>query len=1508
MMLPGGSANKLGNRYEKWWTVSEFIRMLHGSTMAVRIEAPGVEKAEFVVTVDSRREFHQVKRSHPSGKWSLAALRADGLLRGIGKQLADNDDRFVFASGSEARELLELCEAASSAESADEFEHSFLAAKDRKARLERLLGDWACDLPTAIERLGRIEVHTIGERDLEQKVRWGVRALFMADPENVLAELRAIAEDSVLRTITHQELVQQLAKRGYRLRHLTRPEHARVAVASATDRHVAGARRRLIQGTLVPRAAAETLLSRVAYTTATDSVMTGKAGAGKTACVVELVDRLRARETPVLAFRLDRVLSASTTTDLGRELGLEESPALVLVAAAEAAGRPGVLIVDQLDAVSTMSGRNSGALDLVEDLLHEARGARMRAILHTVVVCRAFDWKNDSRLRRLMPEEHAQVDVTEFPIEEVNTALTNAGFDAGLFRNRQLELVRLPQNLSLLLDAGFDTARTPAFDTATELFGRYWSEKQQSVTERVVPAPVQWMEVMEHLCDRMTLTQELSVPRETLDKVPATYLDQLTSEGVLSFDGRRYGFGHESFFDYCFARVFVGRSESLVSFLKGSEQHLFRRAQVRQVLAYLRDSEPERYGQELAALLADDGIRMHLKDLAFALLAEVTSPTDEEWMIWEGWIGPEVEAIEAGATNLDRLSALAWRWFFGSPSWFREADQRGLIKAWLTSGIDRLVDTAIDYLSFHQRHSPDSVAALLEPYADHGGEWPQRLRNLMDRASHHTSRRFFDLLLRLVDSGTLDVVSRSTVTNNTLWLMLYDLCEKRPEWVPEVLAHRMRRRFAVIRAAGEDLDLIELIDYDESAARMFVKSSASAPAEFVEHVLPAVLDISDAALIDDQPPKYDAVWPILMKADHPAAMEACLTGLADALAALANSAAATLRDVIPELRRRDTHLANHLLLALYRGGAARYADEAVSLLCDEPWRFECGFSDSPKWCAMELIRAVVPRCSAGNRQELETAILQYVSPLERTSSGYKIGRSSFDLLSAIPVALRSSRGNACYRELARKFGEPAHEPRPITAGMVVSPIAESAADKMTDDQWLRAIEKYHAEHRMSAASDPLKGGALELARVLETRVKEEPDRFARLSMTLPAHANHVYLEHTLRGLKSAAVDRDLKLQVCRKAFAESREHCGKSMADLLGSIEDLLPDDAVQMLHWLATEHEDPAKEAWQEDAGNGQTYYNGDIHMNGINTTRGRAADAVRDLILTDPANIDRFGPTLDRMSRDRSAAVLSCVAGTLGAVAYHDRALGMRLFGSMNLTEERLLATHHVREFIRSGLRDSFPVLRPIVERMLRSSEPAVRKAGACLMSIAALQHESATHLVDQAAQGDSAQRLGVARVAAANIANPECRAWCEAKLVALFNDCDVEVRSEAASCFSYLENQELGTYCDLIAAFCDSRASAGSTFWLLHTLESSLETLPGMTCEVCESILDRLAEARAVPSAPNDGGFDDINTVAKLAFRTYQQHQNDDWASRSLALIDRLCLEGIPDTGAEFEHFER
>ena len=98
------------------------------------------------------------------------------------------------------------------------------------------------------------------------------------------------------------------------------------------------------------------------------------------------------------------------------------------------------------------------------------------------------------------------------------------------------------------------------------------------------------------------------------------------------------------------------------------------------MLAYLRDFDHDRYVRELADLLPDAEIRPHIKELAFALLAEVTGPTEDEWRIWEAWISPALKALEEGTPNPDKLSELAWRRFFGSAPWFAFVDRRGVVE------------------------------------------------------------------------------------------------------------------------------------------------------------------------------------------------------------------------------------------------------------------------------------------------------------------------------------------------------------------------------------------------------------------------------------------------------------------------------------------------------------------------------------------------------------------------------------------------------------------------------------------------------------------------------------------------------------------------------------------------------------------------------------------------------------------------------------------------------------
>jgi hypothetical protein len=547
MPLSGGAADKLGNRFELWWTVAQLQRMLHGELESIRIEDPGVQKAEFVTHAGSHRELHQAKRSHPSGKWSLAALAGSDvqLLQAIHDQLFGNEDHFVFVSSSDARELAELVERARDAADLQEFEACFLQTKDAAENVERLRRTWDfCDLQTAWNLLRRIDVRTSDERNLIERVRVNAQALFLADPDDVCAELRSVALDSVHQTVSRDGLIERLKKRGLVLRRLTDGAQATAVVAEATRQYLDGARRRLIRHKLLRRRATDALILKLG-TSAGDSVLTGLAGSGKTGCVVDYVDQLAERQVPVLVFRLDRIDPVSTTVELGKRLGFEESPALILAAAAQ--GREAVLVVDQLDAVSTTSGRATSFLEAVEGLLIEARGLRDRLPLHVVVVCREFDWKNDHRLRHLLPKEHTEVRVDPFAVDEVKQTLSEAGFDATKFSNGQLELLRLPQNLSLFLESGFDPSYPPSFSTAIELFDRYWDEKSRAVAARARPSPDAWAEVIRILVEEMAANQQLSVPREKLDRISHDYLVQMASEGVLSFDGRRYGFGHESF-------------------------------------------------------------------------------------------------------------------------------------------------------------------------------------------------------------------------------------------------------------------------------------------------------------------------------------------------------------------------------------------------------------------------------------------------------------------------------------------------------------------------------------------------------------------------------------------------------------------------------------------------------------------------------------------------------------------------------------------------------------------------------------------------------------------------------------------------------------------------------------------------------------------------------------------------------------------------------------------------
>ena len=872
MPLPGGPSDKLGNRYEVWWTVSQLLRIIDGQAESIRIEEPTADKAEFEITANSQQELHQAKRSNSPGKWSLTALGSDNLLKAIFTQLLENpSSQFIFASGSDAPELRELTERARDAINLEEFITVFLGVASRKKEFNKLKSLWNnADTTTAFEVLQRIEVRTIDEKGIKETIKAKLSALFLNNPEEICDALYRFVVDSIHIPIDRGYLVSYLDNRGFKLRKLAKPSDAPLLISEVTDRYLTGTRRKLIQDPLIPRSSTQELITSIKENKneGIDCVITGKAGGGKTACVFECVETLSTGSRPVtvLAFRLDRIGTVPTTKKLGEYLGLEESPAFVLGSAAESTSSEAVLIIDQLDAISRLSGRSSEFFDIIDDLLGEARGWRNKVKFHILLVCRKFDWENDHNLRRLLIEEHIHVSVPDFSPEEVKSILHQGGFKVESFSPKQLELLRLPQNLSLFLDIKLDSVSELNFSSTKELFDHYWDEKRLAVNDRLTLSSDHWNDIIQFLCDEISTSQRLSVLKEKLDIFPNKYVYQMTSEGVLSKDEKRYGFGHETFFDYCFARGFVAQEKSLTAFLTKSEQHLFRRAQVRQVLVYLRDADRERYCTELRALLEKDDIRYHLKALACALAVEMPDPGNNEWEVLAPWLKSEIEAIKSGLPNPDKFASLVWDKFFFSQPWFHVADEKGLPGHWLASENDNLVDSAVRYVRYHQRHSGDRVAELLEPFVDRGGNWPQRFNFIMQWADHGNSRRFFNLFLRLIDDGTLDNARGSLATNSTFWDLLHRM-GSRLDWVPEVVAHWLSRRLSIIRetkdSAGKPV-WRDLLSYDDFSSDHIAKSANEFPEQFVQQILPVVLKIAGEAVSqkNNKPPGGDAVWSI----------------------------------------------------------------------------------------------------------------------------------------------------------------------------------------------------------------------------------------------------------------------------------------------------------------------------------------------------------------------------------------------------------------------------------------------------------------------------------------------------------------------------------------------------------------------------------------------------------------------------------------------------------------------
>lgn len=1485
------------------------LDILEERAHSIRFEPPAKEDDgfEFLVRWDEYETYHQVKRQTSRGQWSLSQLSDTKVLTNFWQKLRRPGTRCTFASGYSAQELHELSDRARGAANYEEYRQIFLNTSSYARAFDDLSRRWGATSEQAtFEALQRISVETISESTLRDVVESRLAALVEGVSTNTRDVLAQFALEDVHREVTAHELWHHLEQRGMHRLRWDRDPHVLARLDEQNRRYVEPLENEMISGRSIPRDEAETvqfLLTGDQPDNKRAVLLSGPAGGGKSGVASQVVTSLKQSGVPFLAFRVDRLQPVATAQAVGEQLDLPGSPANVLAAVAQE--RRCVLVIDQLDAVSLASGRSATFFDCIEEIIrHSSAHPEMRLLL----VSRQYDIDNDHRFKRLKAEHGIASVVQVSPLlhERVMEIVSDFGLESARLTDRQLALLSTPLHLKLLSEVRqAREIQSLDFTTANDLYKMFWDHKLAKVRARA-DRSVAWTKIINEMCAYMSDLQVLSVPGNHLDELTDD-AQLMASEHVLTFDGRNYSFFHEGFFDYAFARRFTAR-EQLIPFLKNDDQHLFRRAQVRQILLHEREADVGNYLDDLEALIASPGVLVHLKQVALSLLANTLEPLEGELRL--------LEELAFGA-NQD-MAREAWQALTGSVAWFDLLDRSGRMARWFAGGDTPQRNLAARTLTFSGavKLRPGRVCDLLEPHLGQEPFFGSLLLDLVRLTDAGPEPRLFEAFLRLIKEGAFD--------ESGFWSYAFGLEKRGAAHACEAIGVYFHRCLVLALERGSlnpfD-DKIGTVGHDQLLETTLRETAGEAPEAFVRHILPFVLQVALLNPLSRQVRGWrDEVWTSGLFFPGRNVQGSLLEAVDAALRKLAAEQPRAFSPVAATLKRYNHPLARYLLVNAYEQAGEAFADEAGRYLCGSPDHLEVPWHGEASWGVRRLLEAITPHCSAEVLRELEVRILKYYPTWERLRIDEYVGRdypalslgySQMILLEGFVPERRSIMLTRRLQELRRKFGHErerlvAPRPKGVIAQDVGPPIGTQNASNMTNAQWLRAMSTYQGERMRRSNNGFLIGGARQLADVLQAQVEADPARFATLTQHFPDDAHVAYFEALLRGLADSSVDVETTIQVIERCHRLPERPCGWFIGNLVLKLaERAWPERALQVIDWYATQHTHPHPDSADFLGGRDP---DGGLLLQGINSVRGKAAETIAGLIFHHPEYSVHFLPHLDAMVQDPSMAVRACVASVLNSLLNHDRDAAVGLFVKLcEGADTRLLCSPYALDFLFYALPTHLDSLESVLERMMTSPDHDTARIGALRTCVLSLQRKDLPLLANRCLEGDAAHRLGAAEAFAANICYATVRERCEAALRPLFDDPDPEVRKMAASCFRQLRGNQITDHTALVNDFLESQAFLEDSNFLFFALAEVTMPMPELLCHVCERWLDRLTKWRS----DNRGWLGGAHHLSDLLLRAYhqaQQGRDTELRRRCLSLVNRVAASGEFDFQKSLGNFER
>ena len=1240
-------------------------------------------------------------------------------------------------------------------------------------------------------------------------------------------------------------------------------------------------------------------------------VVAGGAGGGKSATITRIIQAAKTKDWPVLAFRLDRFLDIQTMGDLGSVLlDRDESP--VGAVGNRFHDRDALVVIDQVDAVSEASGRSGLIRDLLFQLIADSEHFQK---LHVVLACRSYDLANDSRLKPFSTSERAtSVVLKSFDWErDVLPMLENVGAARPSFSERERRNLSVPINLQLFVtiaESGTpfvgEVSNARLFDRLLEIRAKEFRDKGVTWTPSAA---------LGLIAQSMSANQELTAPESVLMDLPGA-VPALSSSGLISAVGGRIQFAHESFFDHSFSNHFLASGQTVLALLLSDEQRLFRRTQVRQIFARLRDQGVSRfYQQNLDEVMNSDRVRYLVKDAIGLWLATIEEPTDRERILVARWFAADHPLTKIGRT------------VFTGKFWLPSLIRGGLIGKW-SAGSEEDKTFAFWILKKNAVSHAPIVNEFLRTWSggdlDRSGElldWFATLYPDGDIGELET------LYGELVATAPLDRLDETKLTES---FELGSWVHKSAELGARVLGMWLRRW---LEAFPSQQPFERHIPGNDNY--WFQELGEKAPKAFLEEVVPAFAESLRRDLV-----AIEGGAPPALHLPYRGSEEGYLTLLTKALEERVRHEP-TFVERLLALLPPGGQVATYLRLKVIAASGQPLAHLLPSLFTNKEL-MDLGESGSEWLPFAQAAHACMPFLSPSDRVALEALVLaqkpeidwalEYMQRREefaatgwgRDWKPYVLhqlnlsGAKERALLRIISPENLSPMAQARLAELDRKFpNTPLPEAHGIRGGFVQSPISSETAERMSNAQWLKAMKRYATDGNHEYRREAVIGGARQLSSVLQAQAKTEPERFVAMLETLPDGLNDAYAEAIISGLREADATPELTARAILLILNRQGEEFRRTICWTIQKYPAAAADprilrfvlDVARSGSASDTAVTTKSNEAKNLPKTSMRELLNGESNweMSGINGERGAAYEALAKVLWDLPDTYESIANFVEQqVDSEPLNSVRFCMLHTINSIAKYDGIRAVTLAKRLADLEPRLLLCGTGRHFLSWAIYAHPDQFISVIDDLSTAPTTSLQALGRVLESGLALTDEARESRFLAKFQGDPLARQAAGYRASGNLTNDSVGDRAARWIEPLFEDEGEVVRKEA----SHIEWASILTAAadrgELVRAYVNSRTFDDHSDRLMRALSERVDQFPDLTLEALRRVLN-LDEVRSEEGRRNH--MMTFHGLGRTLVKLYRAFEGDlEREKEMLDLFDLYLARDLYDMRTEMEAYER